>query len=171
MVAQITWNTRPLDGALLSAFKPSVFQAKDYAKMHSPSSKAGAVAKRIVTTDLSSARADLVPTGLGFVFEGGRQGGYPISPGGVKGFRKSKRGAVTFNTTGRAYSYRSKRGGGAKALKFTRGDGGFAAYAVGGPMKAEPYIRPGAELWASQLYKNACRAILARRGFGVGNVR
>ena len=167
----VTWNPAALNSALLSAYRPSVYRARDYAKQTSPSSKAGATVKRLSATSISTARADLVPTGLGFVFESGREGGYPIAPGGVKAFRKSSRGTVTFNTTGRTYSLRSKRGGGAQALRFTRGDAGFAAYAIGGPMKAEPYVGPAGTVWARTIYPQLATGTLASRGFGKGNVR
>ena len=170
-LTSFTWNPAGLNRALLAAYRPSVYQARNLAVQTSPSSKAGATVKRLNSASLSTARADLVPTGLGFVFESGREGGYPIAPGGVKGFRKSSKGTTVFNATGRTYSYRSKRGGGAKALRFSKGDGGYAAYSIGGPMKAEPYVKPAGTVWARTLFPAQARRTLASSGFGPGNVR
>lgn len=171
-VTQVRWDPNPLNRALLGAFKPSVFRAKDYAKATSPSSKAGVTIKRLNATSLQTAAADLVPTGLGWVFEKGRVGGYPIFPGGAAGFRKSraKSASIMFNSTGRTYTYRKGRGS-SGALKFSRGDGGFAAYAVGGKMKPDQYINPASSEWSRVIYPRQAASYLRSAGFGPGNVR
>lgn len=164
----LKWSPARLDAALLTAFRRSLPVAKADAVSHSPAGKkAGAKVVGVNTGSLATARATLAPTGIGTVFEVGRHGGYPIVPGGAKGLRATS--GKTFDVTdqfGRTYRARTKRGGTAKALKFTGGNGGFAAYAVGGAMRAEPYIKPAGARWVSTHYKAAARATLAANGFG-----
>jgi hypothetical protein len=50
----------------------------------------------------------------------------------------------------------------AQALKIGTG---FAAFAKGGPMAAEPYIRPAAYRWANGGFQSTARVTLASAGF------
>lgn len=167
--AALVWNTTRLDATLLAAFKRSLPAAQARAKATAPNSKSGAKTIGVSATSLATARATLAPTGLGTIFEVGRQGGYPIVPGGVTGLRRTKAQSGSFNLSdqfGRNYRLRSKRGGSSKALKFSRGDGGFAAYALGGSMRAEPYIKPTGAWWVNGGFQAIARAQMTAGGFG-----
>lgn len=150
------WNPAHLNAAIVSAFPQSVAIAVADAKRNAhPSDKAGATGK--VT---SPTTAYMKPTGLGFVFEQGRRGGYEINPGLVLGLRSSRRRGRTSYTVrfGRTQT---------QALKFTQGDGGFAARVIGGAMTARPYVGPAAERWARGGYQVVAKRALATKGFGV----
>jgi hypothetical protein len=149
------WNPAPLIGAAQGAFKASALAAQQYAKSTAPTHKAGAKVRVV-----SNSNAFLMPTGLGWVFEQGRQAGYSILPGGATGTRRSYS-----RSSGATYKVRSKRGGSGSALKFTRGDGGFAASATGGAMAAEPYIRPAGVWWQTIGYRSVAIGRLAAAGF------
>ena len=145
-LTKVYWFPEKMNAGLLRAFRSSVNDAKVAALIRSPSpSKAGV---RYRFTGPTS--ATLGTTGkLGHIFEGGREGGYPIQPG-LKTTRTRAKGVTGV-----------RAGSGAKALKFR--DGGFARGTVlGGPMKAKPYIHPAAQLWSHGLYQR--RAAAAIRG-------
>jgi hypothetical protein len=145
-----------LQNAAASGFRKSVYVARTDAEANRPSSKAGVMARLPSPT-----KGVLIPTGLGFVFEQGRAGGYPILPGGVKAERRS-----FSRSKGVSFSSRAVRGKSTSALKFTRGDGGFARSATGGAMRARPYIRPAAARWASGVAQRVMALEMARAGFG-----
>lgn len=161
--ASIVWNPSRLNAGLSAAFRTSAVVAAADATTHNP-------ARRIIGVKgpvLKGTTATIVGTGLARVFEHGRKGGYPILPGGAVGPRKSKVQGVY------SYKTRSKRGGTGTALHF-RGTGGFAAYAIGGPMRAQPFLAPAAARWASIYYQQAARGALASftagslsRGLGI----
>lgn len=144
----VTWNPGRVNSALASAFKASTIVAATDAVKGNPAPSVVGVKGPIV----QGASATIVGTGLAPVFEGGRKGGYPIVPGGAVGPRGSKT--------------RTKRTGTGRAIKFTGGDGGFAAYAIGGPMKAQPFLHPAAARWATLYYQQAARSALGILGAG-----
>lgn len=162
-ISQFVFNPSRLTAATKAAFAESVKIAGATAKGLQHEKKRSGV-RSGVNGDVGYLRA----TGLGTVFEVGRQGGYPIYPGGVRGYRKSSSvGAIgDLSGSGRTYSMRSKRGGTARALQFSHGDGGFAAYAFGGSMNAYPALVPAAELWANGIYQRTASLQLAAAGFG-----
>lgn len=152
MSAFVRWDPSKLNEALLRAFKSSVTNAKMVAIARSPApGKAGAS-----YTTLGPTTARLRATGLGTIFEGGRQGGYVIQPG----LRTTRRRVPGGHGAKVASGVRA--GSGNIALKFTKGDGGFARGGIiGGAMKARPYIHPAASAWAQELYqRRAQMAIL-----------
>jgi hypothetical protein len=51
------------------------------------------------------------------------------------------------------------------ALKFTAGDGGFAASAVGGPMPPFPAMGPAGQDWSRAGFQSTARRFLAGAGF------
>jgi hypothetical protein len=154
----VRWDPRRLNANLLSAYGQSIADARLVAIASSPAPrKAGA---RIVRTGPTSAR--LGTTGLGHIFELGRKGGYVIQPG-LKTVRRRVQGGSRFQREAAGV-----RGGSGKiALRFTRGDGGFARGGViGGPQRATPYINPTAGTWARILYQRRARAAI--RSFALG---
>ena len=156
MPSYVRWYPEKLNASLISAFRTSVGDAKKVALLASPSpSKAGARYRLIGPT-----HASLGTTGkLGHIFEGGRQGGYVIQPG-----LKTTRGRVAGGSRFEKVTTGVRAGSGNIALKFSKGDGGFARGGViGGPMTAKPYIRPAAAVWARTLYQRRARAAI--RGF------
>lgn len=150
----ISWNPSAVNSALARAFKASAVTAvADAVKGNPAPSKIGVRGPIVRGTS-----ATIVGTGLAATFEEGREAGYPILPGGALGPRRGKSaGAYTYKT-------RRKRGGSGGALRFTGGDGGFAAYAIGGPMKAQPFLHPAAARWATIYYQQAARGFLAAAG-------
>lgn len=150
------WDPSRFNAKLASAFKYSVRDAKVAAVAGSPSpAKAGAR-----YTFKGPTSATLGTTGrLGHIFEGGRRGGYVIQPGLRTTRSRDPSGATRAKiTTG------VRAGSGNIALKFTKGDGGFARGGViGGAMRARPYLRPAGGLWARALYQRRARAAI--RGF------
>ena len=149
--AILVWNPSRLNAKLLAAFGQSLPDARNNALVRSPAkTKAGAVVRRTGQTS-----GILVPTGLGHIFELGRQGGYVIQPG-LRTTRRRIPGTRAKETTG------VRAGSGNIALKFTKGDGGFARGGViGGSQRAEPYIRPAGVTWAHTLYQRRARAALS----------
>ena len=180
-LTSFTWNPAALNQALLSAYRPSVRQAETYSRSRAHLRSAGVKVRRSPATSLATCADTMMPTGLGWVQEKGREGGYPIFPGGGPGlFKVRGKSAASRGTafgTDRFYQLKSKGGfsttSGAIAFNSEGGKSntGVRYFTFGGDMEADPYIYPGAALWSSQLYKNTCAAILARRGFGKGNVR
>lgn len=150
------FNPTRLNAAIARANAASfrVAQADALARRHN-TSKSG-VKLRVNSTT----QADLVPTGLQSTFEQGRQGGYEINPSGQVGIRRS-----FSRTQGSTYKVRAKAGGDKFALKFVGGDGKFAAYAVGGPMRPYPAMKPAASDWARKGYQVTARQTLAASGF------
>lgn len=158
MVASVsvTWNPSAVNSGLARAFKASAVVATADAVKNNPSKSKIGVKGPIVR----GGTATIVGTGLAATFEEGRTGGYPILPGGALGPRKTKtKGSYTYTT-------KRKRGGTGGALKFTGGDGKFAAYAIGGPMKAQPFLHPAAARWATIYYAQAAKGFLASLGAG-----
>lgn len=155
----LRWHPQRFNSALLGAFRSSVGDAKIAALLRSPSpTKAGA---RYTLRGPTS--ATLRTTGkLGHIFEGGREGGYIIQPG-LRTVRGRAEGGSRFQKVTKGV----RAGSGNIALKFSKGDGGFARGAVvGGAMRAKPYIHPAASLWSHQLYQR--RAAAAIRTFALG---
>ncbi len=150
----VKFNPSRLNAQIAKGFRQSVYATGIDAKTHAPVPKAGAVAT------VRGSIGYLRPTGLGIIYEKGRQGGYEINPGAISGVRSS------FSRKTGSRSYKVKGGTGDKtALKFTGGDGGFAAYAIGGPMAARPYLRPAAARWANGGSQAAMRRALLSGGF------
>ena len=177
-----TWSSAPLESAMLAAFPPSVVATVgEQKRTANPSPRlAGAKTRVMSASTLSSAEAVLVPTGLGWVGEKGRKGGYPIYPGGVAGYRSTRStrliesGRATAFGDDRFYTMRRTRGGTKRALAFGAPKGtnpGYARYTTGGPTKPDPYMWPAAVKWAQGVYNGFAVKALASRGFGVGNVR
>lgn len=139
--AIVHWDPRRLNAKLVSAYGQSIQDARLLALARSPSPTKARVrlTRRGTTTALLGTAGP-----LGHIFELGREGGYVIQPG----LKVSRRGRV-------------RAGSGNLAIKFTKGDGGFARGGIkGGAMKAEPYIGPSATLWAQRLYQMRARAAL-----------
>lgn len=152
----MTWNPGAVNSALAGAFKASAVMTAADAVRGNPAPSVVGVKGPIIR----GASATIVGTGLAPVFEKGREGNYPILPGGAVGPRKSRvAGAYSYKT-------RAKRKGTGRAIKFTGGDGGFAAYAIGGPMKAQPFLHPAAARWVAIYYKQAARSALVAVGAG-----
>jgi hypothetical protein len=174
-VAQWTWNTGPLDAALLRAFVPSVRAAQAEAKATAPTHKAGATVKRINASSIKMAQATLAPTGLGTVFEVGRTGGYPINPGGVKGLRRSRSRFALYDEAGRGYTVRGTsktRRAQTQALLVSSGPlrGRYFSNVTGGSMKADPYIHPASVAWSQVIYPQFATRTLAAAGFSAVNI-
>lgn len=151
--SKVYWFPERLNEKLLIAFRQSVGDAKIAAVARSPSqTKAGA---RYSLTGPTS--AVLRTTGkLGHIFEGGRQGGYVIQPG-----LRTTRGRDPSGATRAKVTTGVRAGSGNVALKFSRGDGGFARGGIiGGAMQAKPYLHPAASMWAQSLYNRRASAAL-----------
>jgi hypothetical protein len=149
-ITEFVWNTTGLNAALTAGFVRSVKAAEAVAEAKNP---APSKIKIVIAKLDPEGYAVIAGRGpLAHIFEGGRRGGYEINAG-FKGSRR--KGVKTFRAVK----------GGARALHFTHGDGGFAASAIGGPMAAEPYMAPAAAAWASALYKSSVTSTLAAAGF------
>lgn len=156
MASIVRWNPARLNEKLLSAYRQSIYDARNLALSTSPArGKATAFLRQIGPTS-----AFLKTSGkLGHIFELGRQGGYVIQPG-----LKTTRGRVAGGSRFEKETTGVRAGSGNIALKFSKGDGGFARGGViGGAMRARPYIRPAGVAWARGLYQR--RAGAALRGF------
>lgn len=156
VTSAVRWDPSRLNAAIARGNRASfkVAHADALARRHNKS-KSGV---RLI--EQSSTTAILKATGLQTVFESGRQGGYEINPGAITGVRRS------YSRKTGTSSYRSRAGRGDKtALKFTGGDGGFAAYAIGGPMRPYPAMGPAASDWARGGAQATMRTSLAAGGF------
>jgi hypothetical protein len=154
-IVQKRWDPTRLNASLKNATLASFKVAHADAQARRHNTSRSSVKLKIN----SEVQADLVPQGLQGVFEQGREGGYEINPSGATGIRRSRSKGVT--------SFRVRAGTGDKfALKFTGGDGGFAAYAVGGPMRSYPAMGPAAKDWARKGYQTVAKGTLAAQGFG-----
>lgn len=164
MPAKVLWHPEGLTAGLHKAFAQSAGDAKVAALARNPAPGHIGVSYRLTGPETAWLRG----TGrLAHIFEGGRQGGYPIQPGLRTTTRAGKTGV------GRVTA------GGAKstnvAIKFTKGDGSFyrGPGFLGGPMTAQPFIHPAGQAWAHGLYQRraaaACRAFggAAASGFGL----
>lgn len=150
----LRWNPEALNRRLLSAFGQSVGDARLFAQRLNPApSKIGIVAPKTGATS-----AILKSTGrIGHIFELGRKGGYVIQPG-----LKTVRGRDPTGKTRAKVTKGVRAGSGNIALKFTKGDGGFARGGViGGSQRAQPFLRPAGSAWARGLYQRRARAELS----------
>jgi len=179
----VRWDTGPLDRALLAAVAPSVRAAATNAAMAGKAKmggKAGAVAKRIDASSISSARGTLVPTGLGWIAESGASP-HLIGGGGTRYLRRSYS-----RTRGATYSIRGKRSktvnksfvhlygnagkGGVRALPGHSTKSGFAVLSgtvqhPGAP--PDPYMMDaGGVFWVRVAYPQFAARTLAAKGFG-----
>lgn len=150
------WDPSRLNRAITGAFPKSVKVAQVDATRRLHNHSKSSVGARIT----NSTNAVLYGKGLTSVFEGGRQGGYEINPSGATGIRRS------YSRKTSTATYKSRAGSGDKfALKFVGGDGGFAAYAIGGSMQAYPAMGPAGQDWARRGYQTVARAELRSKGF------
>lgn len=117
---------------------------------------------RVVSMTETTATAS--GTGLASMFEHGRTGGYPINPKASAGFRNtfSKKFGMSF-TKFRQPSASQAGGSGVGVLKFTRGDGGFAANALGGSEAPRPFMMPVAATFRPVFYEPLARAAISGR--------
>lgn len=154
------WNPFALNAAIKSAFRPSVYTAIADAKKNAhPSQAAGATGK--VTSDTT---AYMKPTGLGFVFERGRAGGYEINPATALGLRRGKsKGETVFRVKTGTGDSEYIGFGSSLGLKL----GARRGPIIGGPMEPDPYVKPAADRWAAFGYKTMLQRWLASAGFGV----
>jgi hypothetical protein len=162
MPARVTWNPAPLSSAILRAFPPSVRNTTAEAQVAAAkfTRKSGATYKMI-----SSTRAIVKPTAFGWIYEQGREGGYPIFPKGVVAPRRSKAKTPDFrDLSGKGYTFRSVKGHASDVLTF--GPGQAAAYAFGGAMAARPYVKPAGVRWAQGGFQRSAVSELRRSGFG-----
>lgn len=154
MPSYVKWYPERLNARLLSAFRSSVGDAKKVALLASPTHDRRAGARY---TFVGPTHATLGTTGaLGHIFELGRHGGYVIQPG-----LKTTRSRVSGGSRFEKVTSGVRGGSGNIALKFTKGDGGFARGGIiGGAMSAKPYIRPTSVVWAHTLYQRRARAAM-----------
>lgn len=149
-----------LNASIKSAFPKSVTLARADAQQRLHNQSKSGVRSKVV----DDGRAMLIGTGLAATFEHGRQGGYEINPGAITGIRRS------FSRKTGTATYKARAGSGDKvALKFTGGDGGFAAHAIGGDMKAYPALAPASVDWVQRIYPQVAKASLSAAGFSLAS--
>lgn len=152
-VVRNQWHTQRLEAAIVTGTKASWASALADAKGRRHNTSRSDVTLK----PLGATHAQLRPKGLMGVFELGRHGGYPITPGGIEGLRKSRIQGVT--------TYRVRGGtGSATALSGPFLDHPLL-YTTGGKMGRYPAIRPAADDWRKYHYPRVTARVLRAQGF------
>ena len=159
MTVKTFWDAPAvLQAPLRAVFRPAVIELA--AAMAAVHPKTTTMKVLSVTETVATIKGG----GLASVWEHGRKGGYNIYPKAVAGFRRSFSrkhgiGVVSF----KAPSASAAGGSGAGAIKFP-GDssGGMAAFAIGGPEAAKPFMMPLASRFQADFYNPLARAAISR---------
>lgn len=175
-VAQVYWNDRALKTKLKNAGRVAAIDVRMAAVAKNPAPNHIRIVGPLA--GFSGNSYTIIGKGpLAHIFEGGRKGGYVISPGDVFTHQltartyTSRKTGLTTSTFGRLRIGAKGNFGLALSSQNTHPAGGglthpISGVVVGGAMEARPYMRPAAELWP--LFYN--RRASAAGGTGLANL-